>query len=291
MPFHETKVKMLWDDEFLYIGAILEEPHIWATFTERESIIFHENDFEIFIDPNGDTHNYYEIEVNALNTIWDLLLTKPYRDGGKPLTKWNVEGMKSAVSLQGTINDPSDIDEYWSVEFALPWSSLIEFATENRRPKEGDQWRINFSRVQWQRDIVEGGYEKKINLQTGKSFPEYNWVWSPQMVINMHRPETWGYIQFTETHVGSKSNDFKYLNEELCKWRLRKIYYAQKKYFQKNNSYGSLRHLINQNLIVDNQNEKLMHDFSQDSFTTRLYCADCNCIWQIKHDGQIWKKR
>ena len=137
-PLYDTKVKMLWDQEYLYIGAILEEPHIWATYTERESVIFHENDFEIFIDPNGDTHNYYEIEVNALNTIWDLLLTKPYRDGGKPISTWNVEGMKSAVFLEGTINSPDDKDEFWSVEFALPWSSLKEYARENRMPNDGE---------------------------------------------------------------------------------------------------------------------------------------------------------
>lgn len=196
-PLYDTWVKMLWDDEYLYVGAWMEEPHIWATYTKRESVIFHENDFEIFIDPDGDTQNYYEIEVNALNTIWDLLLTKPYNKGGKPVTSWNLEGMKTAVYLEGTINDPSDTDKYWSVEFALPWSALKEHAFENRMPNSGESWRINFSRVQWRLDEVDGSYEKTINPSTGKSYPEYNWVWSPQGLINMHQPQTWGYLQFS----------------------------------------------------------------------------------------------
>ena len=51
-PLHRTRAKILWDDQYLYIGAELEEPHIWATYTKNESVIFHENNFEIFIDPN-----------------------------------------------------------------------------------------------------------------------------------------------------------------------------------------------------------------------------------------------
>ena len=37
--------------------------------------------------------------------------------------------------------------------------------------------------------------EKKEN---GKYLSEYNWVWSQQNVINMHEPEKWGFVQFTE---------------------------------------------------------------------------------------------
>src|SRR6266851_4866612 len=67
-----TRVKMLWDDQFFYVGAELEEPHVWGTLTQHDSVIFQDNDFEVFIDPNGDNHEYYEFEINALNTGWDL---------------------------------------------------------------------------------------------------------------------------------------------------------------------------------------------------------------------------
>ena len=72
LPFLDTKVKMLWDDTYFYFGVQMEEPHIWATLTERDAVIFRDNDFEIFLDPEGDTHNYYELEVNAFETEWDL---------------------------------------------------------------------------------------------------------------------------------------------------------------------------------------------------------------------------
>ena len=75
-PRFKTRVKMLWDHLHFYIGAELEEPHVWATLTQRDSVIFHDNDFEVFIDPDGDNHNYYELEINALNSVWDLRLVR-----------------------------------------------------------------------------------------------------------------------------------------------------------------------------------------------------------------------
>jgi hypothetical protein len=81
-PHFRTRAKMLWDDTYFYIAADLEEPHVWGTLTEHDSVIFHDPDFEVFIDPNGDSHEYYEFEMNALNTGWDLFLPKQYKDGG-----------------------------------------------------------------------------------------------------------------------------------------------------------------------------------------------------------------
>ena len=45
---------MLWDDTYFYVAAHLEEPHVWGTLTKHDTVIFQDNDFEIFIDPDGD---------------------------------------------------------------------------------------------------------------------------------------------------------------------------------------------------------------------------------------------
>lgn len=87
--------------------------------------------------------------------------------------------MKTAVALQGTMNNPNDIDKGWTVEIAIPWSafgSRLPVTT----PTPGTEWRVNFSRVEW-----KAGQPK-----------EDNWVWSPQGVVNMHVPEMWGYLRF-----------------------------------------------------------------------------------------------
>ncbi len=201
-PRHRTRAKMLWDDRFLYIAAELEEPHVWATLTRRDSVIFQDNDFEVFLDPDGDTHQYYELEMNALNTLWDLMLIKPYRDGGPAVFHWDFRRIRTAVDVQGTLNDPSDLDRGWTVEIAIPWNDVYEHQAQIAqddsppptpwKPSEGATWRINFSRVEWDAEVVDGSYRKIPNR------PEHNWVWSPQGAIDMHRPEQWGYLQFTE---------------------------------------------------------------------------------------------
>lgn len=219
-PHFRTRAKMLWDDTYFYIAADLEEPHVWGTLTEHDSIIFHDPDFEVFIDPNGDSHEYYEFEMNALNTGWDLFLPKPYKDGGPAMNEWEIPGLKTAVHVRGTLNKPSDRDEGWSVEIAIPWKVLGEHAHRPAPPAAGDQWRVGFSRVQWQIDTKDGRYTKVPGT------PENNWVWSPQGVIDMHRPERWGYVQFTRTEPGTVP--FVPDVSAAARDALQEVYYAQK---------------------------------------------------------------
>lgn len=185
-PRYRTRFKMLWDDRFLYFGAELQEPDVWATLTQHDSVIFHDNDFEVFIDPNGDTLEYFEFEINALNTSWDLFLPKPYRAGGKADNSWEIPGLRTAVKVKGTLNHPGDRDQGWSVVMAFPWAAFGERARMPLPPHPGDTWRMNFSRVEWRS-------RPDARLKTEK---EDNWVWSPQGVIDMHRPERWGYVRF-----------------------------------------------------------------------------------------------
>ena len=234
-----TVVKMLWDDRYFYVGAELEEPDIWGTLTKRDSVIFQDNDFEVFIDPDGDTHTYYELEINALGTVWDLFLVQPYRDGGPAVHAWDIAGLKSAVNVRGTINKPGDRDEGWSVEIAMPWDVLREAAPNKIAPRAGDQWRVNFSRVQWHVDVNDGKYVKRQDSKTGKPLPEENWVWSPQGAINMHMPERWGYVQFSSAIAGGVRAEFGEDPNERVKWALRRLYYRQRQYRAANGRYAS----------------------------------------------------
>lgn len=204
-PPWDTRVAMVWDDRALYIAATMEEPHLWATITERDAVIYHDNDFEVFLDPDGDTYAYYELEINALGTVWDLFLDKPYRDGGSGVNGWNVDGLESAVALEGTLNDSSDQDQGWSVELAIPWDGLVDLdGVAESTPVAGDVWRVNFSRVEWQLDPAGRGYVKRTD-RDGAPIPEDNWVWSPQGAINMHMPEMWGRVQFSAQPAGHRS--------------------------------------------------------------------------------------
>jgi len=199
-----TRVKMMWDDTYLYIAALLESYNrtVVTSFSRRNEPIYQQDsDFEVFVDPSGSCHDYKELELNGYNTVWNLLLDKPYDDGGQEHSGrvakdssdkkyWEVYGQHTATKLLwGDWNDPNGA--VWSVEMALAHSdTLSRYSPPLRRhysPREGLRWRVNFSRV-----------EEKGRI---------NWTWSPQIVweprvrryegkVAMHLPDVWGYVTF-----------------------------------------------------------------------------------------------
>ncbi len=283
LPLWDTKVKMLWDDNYLYVAAELTEPHIWATLTQHDTIIYHDDDFEVFIDPDGDTHNYYEYEINALATDWDLILTKPYRDGGQAVNSWEIPGLLKGVKIYGSLNNPEDKDSCWTVELAFPLQVLREYNAGRKVPKAGDQWRVNFSRVDWTMVVEDKQYLKKTNDQ-GKTLPESNWVWSPQGVVAMHRPETWGYVQFAD----HQTDAFVDHADEIVKWALRQLYYRQKAYFAENKRYTSnaaslrLQEIPTGDIVFDPEIKT-----TDSGFEASVPSIDKDGRWLIQTDGLL----
>ena len=291
MPRYKTRVKMLWDDTYFYFAGEMEDPHVWATLSRRDTIIFYDNDFEIFIDPNGDTHEYYELEMNAFNTIWDLLLTRPYRDDNSAVNAWNYAGMQSAVQIKGTINRSDDTDIGWQVEVALPWRALRECAHRPAPPENGDQWRVNFSRVEWRTEIVNGKYIKTTDPQTGKPYPEDNWTWSPQGLIQMHYPEMWGYVQFSEKRVGESKDEFQNQSEEAVKWVLRQVYYYCKNYQMENGEYpDDINEVLEVLKNLPGYTGAPGYQTTDNLFEASLSMNDGKSSWHIRQDGLVWKK-
>lgn len=182
MPgFFDTQAAALWDDEALYIAFWIEEPFVEARLTQRDSTIFQENDVEVFID-GGDC--YYEFEINALNTMYEVFFIwqdayskfdarefnvhsrQAYTFGGNhdrdaatfwrgnhprglrwAFTDWDFPGLKTAVCVQGTLNNNSDIDKGWTVEIAFPWAGMTQLAGgRSLPPKDNDIWRIFLGR-------------------------------------------------------------------------------------------------------------------------------------------------
>jgi len=179
--FLDTRAAALWDDEALYVAFWVEEPFVEARLTRRDSTIFQENDVEVFRD-GGDC--YYEFEINALNTIYEVFFIwqdayrkfdqvefdvhsrQAYTFGGNhdreastfwrgthprglrwAFTDWDFPGIRTAVQVQGTLNDNTDIDKGWTVEIAFPWTGMVQLAGgRSIPPKSGDLWSIFFGR-------------------------------------------------------------------------------------------------------------------------------------------------
>lgn len=194
VPPLTTRAKMLWDDEYFYVGAELEDPDVWGTLTKRDSTICGaDTDFEVFIDPDGDAMNYMELEINALNCVWDLLLDYPHHRLGNPKNEWDFEGLKTAVQVDGTLNAPWIVDRGWTIEMAFDWKSMApQCIGVSCPPSHGDQWRVNMSRVH----RIRGGQHTM------------DWTWTCQGIGSMHVPEMYGYVQFSERTVGTGEEPF-----------------------------------------------------------------------------------
>jgi|SRR6476469_9967164 len=221
--FYDTHCSALWNDEYLYIAFWAEEPYVTATITERDDLIFRENDLEVFID-GGDC--YYELEVNALNTVYEVFFIwkDAYKKGGKfdvPVfdvhkgnaytfggnddrkedsfwtgrhprgIKWafldyDMDGLQTAVQIDGQLNDPAHVDKGWTLEIAIPWKSMHWLANDRPLPPaEGDTWRIFFGRFQ---KMISGGQEIQ---------PHPAWSFNKHGVSDTHVPECFTYVHFT----------------------------------------------------------------------------------------------
>jgi hypothetical protein len=287
-PTWDTRVQMAWDDDFLYLFAFLEEPHVWATLQNRDDIIYRDDDFEIFIDADQDTHNYVEFEFNAFGTLLDLFMVKPYRDGGPMLIEWDAKGIQSAVSISGTINEGNDKDEGWSLEVAIPFNA-IKLRQSEPSPTEGTRWQINFSRVAWDKSWDDESYVKQKNEQ-GQVMPEHNWVWSPQGIVNMHYPEMWGFMQFSTDAVGTAPFPFYFVAGEAERIWLRKVYYAQRLYkLDKGVFSDSLEELLQYYDGMAGVKELLSIQLSPSGYDCTIHIKQKFGAWNIDETGRIWK--
>ena len=219
-----TQSAILWTETHLYIGFRIEEPFVEAKLTERDSIIFLENDVELFID-GGDC--YYELEVNAANTIYEVFFiwkdayTKDsrfnvpvfdvhangaYTFGGDydrsgatfwkgthprgirwAFTNFDLQGLQTAVRIDGTLNDNSDIDKGWSLEVAIPWQSLSILANgRSIPPLAGDCWTMFLGRFQ------------KLMVAGKEVMPHPAMALTSHGVYDTHLPDKWSRIQFIE---------------------------------------------------------------------------------------------
>jgi hypothetical protein len=179
-PALRTRAKLLWDSTNLYLAAELQETDVRAEMRDRDDPLFRENAFELFLDPDNDGRNYLELEINALNTVFDLIMDKPYRAGGHSDDAFTIEGMKTAIHIDGTLNDPSDHDRAWTIEIAIPWKSIKSLAPRAVPPTTGSRWRINLARCEYTRG------ERGVKFST----------WSPHGAVNMHLPDKWGWLEF-----------------------------------------------------------------------------------------------
>jgi hypothetical protein len=141
-----TKARLLWDDDYLYFSAEMEDADLYADVKEHNGMCWTNDVFELFFKPAEDKLAYYEFQVNALNTQLEMFLPSRGAGGYQRFAPAGKMGMESAVKLQGTLNDWTDKDKGWTVEGRIPWKA---FERTGGRPKVGAKWRFALCRYDY----------------------------------------------------------------------------------------------------------------------------------------------
>lgn len=193
--------KIVWDDDYLYYGISIEDPDVWARLEpgkpdpdrydgHADEFNMYSNPFaKIFFDPDGDGSEYIEVHINAMNQVDDArvidswFVVEDFMEPENWVCGWECEGLKTAVHIDGTLNEPRDLDKGWSVEAAFPWSSIKPIAKGNCPPLPGDTWRAHCGWV-------------TLNAWHGKHI---YYTWPVMGVQDCHILPRWGYITFAET--------------------------------------------------------------------------------------------
>lgn len=179
-PRHPSSAQLLWDDQFLYIGVVMEDFDIYGMKKERDSWTWEDDVVELFLKPSDVEPAYYEIHVTPLGTILDILIGR--RNAAGNIDRWKDwdSGIKAAVAVSGTVNNWKDRDKGWVVEAAIPWTA---FAGTTPKPQLGDRWRFAVSR-----------YDYSVYLDEGRELSSS----APLTKLDFHRYEDFDYLEFSE---------------------------------------------------------------------------------------------
>lgn len=196
-PWKTTRAKMLYDDEGLYVAARLQEENVWGAIARRDSIVYYENDIEVFLDPTAGAVDYFEFELNPLNTMFDMFHLNDNNRGALADRRYDAPGARHAVSVQGTLNQHHDTDDGWTMELMIPLADLASWNPRMSLPvRRGDLWRVNFSRVQ---------YLHVYHQPFPYLLPDRceDWVWNTVHSGSLHVPEMWGKVLFSDRPAGA----------------------------------------------------------------------------------------
>lgn len=140
-----TSARTCYDDDNLYIAFVCNDRDIYSTFTERDQHLWEEEAVEVFIDVADEPNTYVEIEVSPNNVLFDSYIVDPVHIDVKETSKFDLAGIKTAVTVEGTVNQRDDVDRKWIVEIAIPFTDLV--SDFNDQLLKEVKWKINYYRI------------------------------------------------------------------------------------------------------------------------------------------------
>ena len=140
-----TRARLLWDDDFLYFAASLDDAELRSSGVRRNDRLWLGDVFEMFFKPDEGRPAYHEFQVNPRSVILELPFPRRGADFAA-LAALPPSGMEAVAAVDGTLDRPGDRDRGWTVEGRIPWSA---FASSGGRPKAGSAWRFALCRYDY----------------------------------------------------------------------------------------------------------------------------------------------
>lgn len=168
----QGSAKVLWDETGLYFGFEVQDKTVEGGFKkeEKDPHLWTKDTVEIMVDPDGDGDNkdYYEIQINPQNLVFDSQFDtyntpKKEPDGPFGHQEWSSK-VKSAVVVDGTLDKADDPDKGYTVEAMIPWKSFDK--AKQTPPEVGQTWRINLyamennGGVAWSPILGQGNFHR-----------------------------------------------------------------------------------------------------------------------------------
>jgi hypothetical protein len=165
-------VKLVWDDQSLYVGFEIRDTKVTGGFDPKtvDPHLWTRDTAEIMVDPDGDGDNkdYYEIQINPQNLVFDSRFdayNSPKVEPNGPFghQEWSAK-LASAVTVQGSIDQDQDQDQGYTIEARIPWKSFDR--AQHAPPRIGEEWRMNFyamknnGGVAWSPILGQGNFHK-----------------------------------------------------------------------------------------------------------------------------------
>lgn len=144
-----TQARLMWDRDYLYVWAKLKDKDIQATITQRDEQTWLDDCFELFLKPSKQHSGYYEFHVTAANTQMDLYIPERIPKAYSIYKSAHEFDFQSAASVDGTIDQRTDTDRAWQVEFKIAWK---DFYPTGGKPIEGEVWNYSLCRYDYDRD-------------------------------------------------------------------------------------------------------------------------------------------
>jgi hypothetical protein len=142
----EASARLLWDDDYFYFTADMEDYDLYADITQRNGMTWLNDVFEIFLKPSVQKNAYYEFQVSANNTPLEMFLPSRGAGGWLRFAPLTPKLLESAVKRRGTLNNFEDKDGGWTVEGRIPWK---QFAPTGGRPRPGTIWKFALCRFDY----------------------------------------------------------------------------------------------------------------------------------------------